>query len=48
MAQTDAVNRTVSATVDRAYLNYAPTISVITLTSYGWTAETPRTATLTC
>lgn len=48
MAQTDAVNRTVSATVDRGYLAYQPTISVITLTSYGWTAESPRKAVPTC
>ena len=48
MAQTDAVNRTVSASVDRSYLNYQPTISVITLTSYGWTAESPRKAVPTC
>ncbi|SOE04080.1 hypothetical protein [Blastococcus haudaquaticus] len=48
MAETDAVNRTVNARVDRGYLNYQPRVSVITLTSYGWTAETPRTAVLAC
>ncbi|WP_456598938.1 hypothetical protein [Blastococcus sp. SYSU DS0616] len=48
MAETSATNRTVSARVDRAYLDYQPRISVITLTSYGWTAETPRSAVLTC
>ncbi len=48
MGETDAVARTVRATVDRSYLNYQPTLSVITLTSYGWTAETARTAVLGC
>lgn len=48
MGTTTATNRTVSARVDRGYLNYQPRISVITLTSYGWTAETARTAVLSC
>ncbi|MGY1805510.1 hypothetical protein ACI78T_19670 [Blastococcus sp. SYSU D00922] len=48
MAETTPTNRTVNARVDRGYLNYQPRISVITLTSYGWTAETPRTAVVTC
>jgi len=48
MGETTASNRTVSARVDRAYLNYQPRLSVITLTSYGWTAETARTAVLSC
>ncbi|MFD2093577.1 hypothetical protein [Blastococcus deserti] len=48
MAETDAATRSVSATVDRGYLNYQPRLSVLTLTSYGWTAETARTPVLTC
>ncbi|NEK87963.1 hypothetical protein GCU60_19685 [Blastococcus saxobsidens] len=48
MEQTTATTRTVSARVERAYLNYSPRISIITLTSYGWTAETPRSAVLAC
>jgi hypothetical protein len=48
MAETTAATRSVNARVDRTYLNYQPRISVITLTSYGWTAETPRTAVLAC
>ncbi len=48
MATTDAATRSVSATVDRSYLELRPRLSVVTLTSYGWTAETPRTAILTC
>lgn len=48
MGQTDAANRTVSARVDRSSLGYQPRISVRTLTSYGWTAETPRSAVLAC
>jgi uncharacterized membrane protein len=48
MARTDAATRTVYARLDRSYLNSERTLSVITLTRYGWTAETPRTATLAC
>jgi hypothetical protein len=48
MAQTDAATRRANAAVDRGYLAYQPRISVITLTSYGWTAETARSAVLTC
>ena len=48
MEQTTATTRTVSARVERAYLNYAPRVSIVTLTSYGWTAETPRSAVLSC
>jgi hypothetical protein len=48
MAQTDAATRSISATVDRGYLAYQPRLSVITLTSYGWTAETARSAVLAC
>ncbi|SOC46537.1 hypothetical protein SAMN05660748_0301 [Blastococcus aggregatus] len=48
MAETNAATRTVSQTVDRGYLNYQPRLSVITLTRTGWTAETARTAVLSC
>ena len=48
MGETTATTRTLSSTVDQSYLNYQPRISIITLTSYGWTAETPRSAVLTC
>jgi hypothetical protein len=48
MAQTDAATRSISATVDRGYLAYQPRLSIITLTSYGWTAETARSAVLAC
>jgi hypothetical protein len=48
MGETNATTRSVSATVDRGYLNYQPRVSIITLTSYGWTAETPRSAVLAC
>jgi hypothetical protein len=48
MEQTAANDRSVSARVERSYLAYQPRISVITLTSYGWTAETARTAVLSC
>ncbi|TFV52733.1 hypothetical protein [Blastococcus sp. TF02A-35] len=48
LGETDAAGRTMSQRVDRAYLNYQPRVSIITLTSYGWTAESPRSAVLTC
>jgi hypothetical protein len=48
MGQTDATNRSVSATVDQSYLAYQPTVSVTTLTSYGWTTESARKAVPTC
>jgi len=48
VAQTDAATRTVSMTVDQSNLSLQPRIAVITLTSYGWTAETPRSAVLSC
>ena len=48
MGETGTTNRSVSARVDRAYLNYQPRVSVITLTSYGWTTESARTAVLSC
>jgi hypothetical protein len=48
MGETDAATRSVSATVDQWYLNYQPRVSILTLTSYGWTAETALTAVLTC
>jgi hypothetical protein len=48
METTAASNRSVSVRVERSYLNYQPRVSVITLTSYGWTAETARTAVLSC
>jgi hypothetical protein len=34
----DAINRSVTPNADREYLNDKPTLSVITLTSYGRTA----------
>jgi hypothetical protein len=48
VAQTDAATRTVSMTVDQSNLSLQPRIAVTTLTSYGWTAETPRSAVLAC
>jgi hypothetical protein len=48
LAETDAATRSTSATVDRAYLDYQPRLSVVTLTSYGWAAESARTAVITC
>ena len=48
MGETDATNRSVSASVDASYLAYQPTISVTTLTSYGWSTESARKAVPPC
>jgi hypothetical protein len=48
MGETDATNRTLSASVEASYLAYQPTISVTTLTSYGWSTESVRKAVPTC
>lgn len=48
MGTTDAATRTMTQTADRAYLSYQPRISVSTLTSYGWTAESAKSAVLAC
>jgi hypothetical protein len=48
MAETNATTRTTSDTIDRGYLSYQPRISVMTLTSYGWTTESAKSAVLTC
>jgi hypothetical protein len=48
MAETPATVRTVSASVDQYYLQFQPRVSVQTLTSYGWTAESAQTPVLTC
>ena len=48
LGSTTATSRSVSTTVDRTYLDHQPRVSVITLTSYGWTAETPPSAVLAC
>ncbi len=45
---TSAAARTASATVDQAYLAMQPRVSVETLTSYGWTKESAKTAVLAC
>jgi hypothetical protein len=44
----DAVHRPITPTVDPGHLDDQCTLSVITLTSYGRTAETPRTAVPAC
>ena len=48
MGETDAANRSVSASVDASYLAYQPTISVTTLTNYGWSTESARKAVPPC
>src|SRR5688572_24822317 len=48
MTETTATNRSANASVDQAYLAYQPRISIVTLTSYGWTAESAKTPVLAC
>jgi hypothetical protein len=48
MGQTDSVTTGGGARVDADYLGYQPSLSVTTLTSYGWTATSARTAVLAC
>ena len=48
MAQTAPTVLTTSAGVDADYLAYAPRLSVMTLTTYGWTATTAQTPVLSC
>ena len=48
MGQTDATNRSLSASVDASYLAYQPTITVTTLTSHGWSTESVRKSVPTC
>ena len=48
VAQTDAGTLSVRYSMGRGNLRDGPRISVTTLTSYGWTAESPRSAPLTC
>ena len=48
MGVTGAADRSFHWQVHNDYLNYQPRISIVTLTSYGWTAETPRSAVLAC
>jgi len=48
LGQTDAVTRSLSVRFDKSNLSLQPRITVTTLTSYGWTAETPGSAPLSC
>ena len=48
VAETSAATRSVNATVDQSYLALQPRVSLMTLTSYGWTAESGKTPVLTC
>jgi hypothetical protein len=48
MAQLPATTTSAGARVDANYLGYRPSLSVTTLTSYGWTATTSQTAVLAC
>jgi hypothetical protein len=48
MAQTAAGTLSTSATVDADNLVYQPRLSVSTLTSYGWTAQSTISGYLSC
>jgi hypothetical protein len=48
MAQTAATTTWASGRVSAYNLDYAATLSVTTLTSYGWTAQSAQTARLSC
>jgi hypothetical protein len=48
LAETDSATRSLSMKIDQSNLSLQPRIAVTTLTSYGWTAETPRSAALSC
>ena len=48
LGEADANTRSVTTRMHRNLLIYEPRISIIVQTGYGWTAETPRSAVLTC
>jgi hypothetical protein len=48
MLQTGATTTSTSAVVDADNLWYGPALSITTLTSYGWTAQSVRSALLAC
>jgi hypothetical protein len=48
MAETTAGDLSESRTVDRGYLSYSPTLSVVTLTNSTWTAESRESPVLSC
>jgi len=48
MAQTSAATTSAGARVTAYNLDYAATLTVTTLTSYGWTAQSAQTARLSC
>ena len=48
VGETDAATTSLNVTFDQYYLQFEPRVSVITLTSYGWTAESARSAVATC
>ena len=48
VGQTAAATRSLSATVSSAYMSYQPRVTVTTLTSYGWSTESARSAVISC
>ena len=48
VAETGSAARSYSTSFDRSYLQYQPRVTVSTLTSYGWAAESPRSAAISC
>lgn len=45
---TNASTRSLSTGADVPYLAYQPRVTVMTLTSYGWTAESAKSGIITC
>jgi hypothetical protein len=48
LGTTDAATRTLTVTSNTSSLAYQPQITVTTLTSFGWTAESAKSAVLAC
>jgi hypothetical protein len=48
VGQTNATTRSLGATVSRTQLQLQPQVTVTTLTSYGWSTESARSAVISC
>ena len=48
ISETNAATRSISVRLERDYLQFDPTVSVTTLTSYGWTKQSVRSSVLSC
>jgi hypothetical protein len=48
VGETNAATRSMSLSVDSSNLGYQPRVAIVTLTSYGWTAESAKTGVISC